>query len=101
MRGMQFLFECAVLISEKFVKVKMNVILVFGAICAYFVISIHAIGPLGSFGVGVGSAKCEPSITTSSGTYAMHKGRSFYGYLDQSILKLIKKNYSQRSILFR
>lgn len=66
---------------ENSLKVKMNVIFVFGAICAYFVISIHAIGPLGSFGVGVGSAKCEPSITTSSGTYAMHKGRFLFVYI--------------------
>lgn len=32
-----------------------------------------AIGPLGSFGVGVGSSKCELSLTTASGTYVVHK----------------------------
>lgn len=35
---------------------------------------IDAIGPLGTFGVGVASSKCEPSITTASGPYAIHKG---------------------------
>lgn len=43
-------------------------------IVAYLVVAVQAIGPLGSFGVGVPSSKCEPSITTASGTYAMHKG---------------------------
>lgn len=53
----------------------MNAILVLIAtIVAYSAISVRAIGPLGSFGVGVGSPKCDPSITTASGTYAMHKG---------------------------
>ncbi|XP_055316515.1 beta-1,3-glucan-binding protein-like [Sitodiplosis mosellana] len=56
----------------------MNVILVLSAICGFFVISVQAIGPLGSFGVGVGAAKCEPSITTASGTYAMHKASGQY-----------------------
>lgn len=32
-----------------------------------------AIGPLGSFGVGVGSPKCELSLTTASGAYVVHK----------------------------
>lgn len=32
-----------------------------------------AIGPLGSFGVGVGSPKCELSLTTASGSYVVHK----------------------------
>lgn len=32
-----------------------------------------AIGPLGSFGVGVGSSKCELSLTTASGSYVVHK----------------------------
>lgn len=60
----------------------MNVMFVLSSIVvAYFVVSVHAIGPLGSFGVGVGSSKCDPSITTASGTYAMHKGdlNSFTG----------------------
>lgn len=35
--------------------------------------SVNGIGPL-SFGVGVGTAKCEPSLTTASGPYATHKG---------------------------
>lgn len=43
---------------------------------ACFVTSACAIGPLGAFGVGVGSSKCDPSITTASGTYAMHKGKT-------------------------
>lgn len=51
-----------------------NSILVASIIC-----SVQAIGPLGAFGglgVGVGSSKCDPSITTASGTYAMHKGNT-------------------------
>lgn len=32
-----------------------------------------AIGPLGAFGVGVGSPKCELSLTTASGSYVVHK----------------------------
>lgn len=43
-------------------------------IVTYSVISVGAIGPLGAFGVGVGASKCEPSLTTASGTYAIHKG---------------------------
>lgn len=35
--------------------------------------SAIAIGPLGSFGVGVGSPKCELSLTTASGSYVVHK----------------------------
>lgn len=34
---------------------------------------VTAIGPLGSFGVGVGSPKCELSLTTASGSYVVHK----------------------------
>lgn len=41
------------------------------------IVMVQAIGPLGSFGVGVGSSKCDPSITTASGTYAVHKGKAF------------------------
>lgn len=41
------------------------------------VASVHAIGPLGTFGVGVASSKCEPSITTASGPYAVHKGKNW------------------------
>lgn len=55
----------------------MNSLLVLGSIVvACFVLSVSAIGPLGGFGVGVGSSKCEPSITTASGTYAVHKGEA-------------------------
>lgn len=51
-------------------------------ILAYPVILVHAIGPLGAFGaIGVGSSKCDPSITTASGTYAMHKGKLFHPIL--------------------
>lgn len=38
-----------------------------------FVTIGHAIGPLNTFGVGVGTPKCEPSVTTASGAYAMVK----------------------------
>lgn len=51
---------------------KFSVILIVGCL----VYAVHAIGPLGTFGVGVGSSKCEPSITTASGPYAIHKGNS-------------------------
>lgn len=34
---------------------------------------VNAIGPLGSFGVGVGNPKCEQSLTTASGPYVIHK----------------------------
>lgn len=54
---------------------KMHIMFVLGFLSvAYVVSSVRAIGPLGSFGVGVGGSKCDPSITTASGTYAMHKG---------------------------
>ncbi|XP_031636941.1 beta-1,3-glucan-binding protein-like [Contarinia nasturtii] len=56
----------------------MNAIVVLSIVCAYIVCFVQAIGPLGTFGVGVGSSKCEPSITTASGTYAMHKASGQY-----------------------
>lgn len=47
---------------------------------SYFVIFIlglilraHAIGPLVGFGVGVGTQKCEQTLTTASGSHAIHK----------------------------
>lgn len=54
-----------------------SLFVVFSVICvvAHFAASVRAIGPLGAFGVGVGSSKCDPSITTASGTYAIHKGK--------------------------
>lgn len=51
-----------------------SVFLLSAIIFGYSVVLVRAIGPLGAFGVGVGSSKCDPSITTASGTYAMHKG---------------------------
>lgn len=55
----------------------MSSICVLSVICviAHFATSVRAIGPLGAFGVGVGTPKCDPSITTASGTYAIHKGK--------------------------
>lgn len=53
-----------------FLTVVLNTIII-----GYLLPSTSAIGPLGAFGVGVGSAKCEPSITTASGSYAIHKGK--------------------------
>lgn len=44
---------------------------------AGLVLSVHAIGPLGTFGVGIASSKCEPSITTASGPYAVHKRNNY------------------------
>lgn len=52
----------------------MNTVFALSLLILSFVVSIQAIGPLGSFGVGVGASKCEPSLTTASGTYAIHKG---------------------------
>lgn len=34
---------------------------------------VGAIGPLGGFGVGVGAPKCEPTLTTASGSHVIHK----------------------------
>lgn len=60
---------------------KMCSTFVLSVICviAHFVIAVRAIGPLGAFGVSVGSSKCDPSITTASGTYAIHKGKRMRG----------------------
>lgn len=33
----------------------------------------EAIGPLVGFGVGVGTPKCEPTLTTASGSHVIHK----------------------------
>lgn len=68
----------------------MNSIFVLSVVCVivHFVVSVRAIGPLGAFGVGVGSSKCDPSITTASGTYAMHKGKPLSYRRDKSIEKI-------------
>lgn len=35
----------------------------------------NALGPLSSFGVGInGVPKCDPSVTSASGSYVTHKG---------------------------
>lgn len=56
----------------------MSHIVVFNVVVllVYNIVFVNAIGPL-SFGVGVGTAKCEPSLTTASGPYATHKGNFF------------------------
>lgn len=40
------------------------------------VANIQAIGPLSTFGVGIinGVPKCDPSVTSASGSYVTHKG---------------------------
>lgn len=54
---------------------KMNAFLIVNVIIVVHLIGFAVgIGPLGAFGVGVGTAKCEPSLTTASGPYAVHKG---------------------------
>lgn len=35
--------------------------------------SVDAIGPLGGFGVGVVAPKCEPTLTSASGSHVIHK----------------------------
>lgn len=49
---------------------------IFTAYCTVVVISqVSAIGPIGSFGIGIGKVpKCDPSPTTTSGTYGTHSG---------------------------
>lgn len=53
-----------------------GILLVNIVVLVYSIVAANAIGPL-SFGVGVGTAKCEPSVTTASGPYATHKGVLF------------------------
>lgn len=56
------------MISEKLRKLKICVLLVLLGTTV-----TDALGP--PFGVGVGAVpKCEPSVTTASGSYVVHKG---------------------------
>lgn len=52
----------------------MNIVTVYCV--AVLIYSVSAIGPIGSFGIGnLGKVpKCEPSPTTTSGTYGTHTG---------------------------
>lgn len=72
----------------------MNPIFVLSSIIlVYVLVVVRAIGPLGSFGVGVPSSKCEPSVTTASGTHAMHKGNNvLFNQFSVCHLKIEKPN---------
>lgn len=58
-----------------------GILLVNIVLLVYLIVAANAIGPL-SFGVGVGTAKCEPSVTTASGPYATHKGVFCFPFSD-------------------
>lgn len=74
-----------VLVSNKMKKSTLLLIAIF-KLTSY----VEAIGPLGSFGVGVVTPKCEPSLTTASGLYAIHKGNEFVFIIIRNLIQMAK-----------